>query len=278
MSITEQNSDNDLEVNPPKPFSKYRKDDEPGFKLNLNLNPKKSVPYLLVVFIFIMSLYLVFLLFDGIIMPAFVHNKDIVKVPDLTGKSIDEGSRILVNNHLAFKIAQEIYSEEYPPQTIVKQVPYIGMEVKEGRTIYLTVSKGKETVSVPYIINLTLNQARFELRKRGLEIGDIEYDFSDYIGRDSIMNQGVKAGSFLPYGSTVTITISQGSNSQMPIPALVGLKFEDIDAILSETGFILGNINYQSSETFTPNTIISQNPAQGELYITGTKIDITVSK
>lgn len=276
-SYDENNENNNFE---PKPYSKYRKQDDKNFNFNFNMNfdARKLLPYGLVVFIFFMSLYLFFLLFDGIIMPSLIHSKDIIKVPDLSGKNLDEGIAIVANSKLAYKISHEVYSEEFPNRTIVKQVPYAGSEVKEGRTVYLTVSKGKETVSVPYMVGLPVGVARVELLKRGLELGEINYDFSETIGKDSIMAQSINSNKYVPYGSAVNIVVSQGSNARDPIPSLIGLWLDEVNAIIEANGFELGNINYVQSETFTPNTIVSQFPIQGELHPKGTRIDITISK
>jgi eukaryotic-like serine/threonine-protein kinase len=276
LSDYQENIDN--EESTPKPFSKYRKQEDNIFKFDFNLNPKMLVPFVIIVFIFFMSLFLIFLLFDGVIMPALVHSKNVVTVPDISGKSFDEGLVQLSKANLAYKISHEIYSEEFPRRTIVKQVPYPGSEVKEGRTVYLTLSKGKETVAVPYLIGLPIGSARIELMKRGLELGEINYDFSETIGRDSIISQNITSSKYVPYGSAINIIVSQGSNATDPIPSLIGLWLNEVVAVIEENGFVLGNVNYQQSETFTPNTILGQNPPQGELHPKGTSIDITVSK
>ncbi|MBX3042674.1 MAG: PASTA domain-containing protein [Candidatus Kapabacteria bacterium] len=263
-----------------KPYSKYRNqnDTESNFRLNLSFKPKHALPYLIVILIFILSLYLVFLLVDGVLMPALVHNKKLVKVPDLTGKSLNEGLALISGAKLAYKISHEIYSEEYPSRTIVKQVPYHNMEVKEGRTLYLTVSKGKETVSVPYLINLPLSKARLELMNKGLELGEISYDFSETVGRDSIMAQSEQRNKFVPYGSVIHITVSQGSNAQEEVPMLTGLWLEEVSFVLDEHGFELGNITFQKNETYTLNTVIAQFPPAGEMHRKGTRIDVTISQ
>lgn len=278
MSDYNENID-DEEVSP-KPYSKHRKQDESNFKFDfdMNLDARRLLPFVIIAFIFFMSLFFIFLLFDGVIMPALVHSKDIVKVPDLSGKTLDEGISQISRSNLSYKISHEIYSEEFPSRTILKQVPYPGSEVKEGRTVYLTLSKGKETVAVPYLIGLPVGSAGVELVKRGLELGEVNYDFSETIGRDSIMSQSVSASKYLPYGSVVNVVVSQGSNATDPIPSLIGLWLDEVIGVIEDNGFQLGNVNFQQSETFTPNTILGQNPAPGELRLKGTQIDITVSK
>jgi serine/threonine-protein kinase len=278
LNQEEQNIDNDNQQTIHKPYSKFRDKNDDGFKLKLNFDPKTSLPYVVIVLIFILTMFFVFLVFDGIIMPSIVHNKSLVKVPDLTGKALDVGIREVVNKSLNYKVVQEIYSEEFPSQTIVKQVPSPNLSVKEGRTIYITLSKGKEMVTVPNLVGLPIGKVRVELMKIGLELGEIDYDNSEFIAKDTIMAQNIRGGQKVPYGSSVNIVISLGSDAQISVPSFIGLRYDEVLDIITNSGFILGEITYQQSETFTPNTIIGQTPEAGEIANKSSVINIIISK
>lgn len=262
-----------------KPYSKYRpKDDDKLTMFNLNRDYKKLLPYLYVLGAFIMAVYLLLMVFDAWIMPTMVHNRDLVKVPDVTGDNLLSAASMLKERGLNYSISNHQYSEEHSPETVIKQVPSSSTEVKVGRTVYLTVSKGKETVSVPPVIGLHLSTARFELMKRGFQLGEISYEFSDNIPKDSVMRQSKSAGQLRPYGEIIDLVISKGSDAQIPVPILIGLTLEEAKQILNEKGFVIGNVQYNSSDTFTPNTVIGQNPGQTELAPTGAIIDVIVAK
>lgn len=262
-----------------KPYSKFRpRDKYKFFGLEMNFNFKSSLPYFAVIGIFFLSVYLLLMVFDAWIMPAMIHNRDMVKVPNVTGANLKSASSALKQRGLNFGISTEQYSEEYPPETVIMQVPAADIEVKVGRTVYLTLSKGKEKVSVPHLIGQHLNTARFELMKRGFQIGEITYEFSDLIAKDSIIKQSISSGKIVPYGEIVHLVVSKGSDAQVPVPSLIGHTLDEARDILSAKGFIIGNIQYNVSETFTSNTIIGQNPSQSELAPHGTRIDIVISK
>ncbi len=278
MNYEEQNNENNNQEKIHKPYSKYRNKDNENFGIKLNYDVKKLSPYLIILLIFFLSLYFVFLLFDGIIMPSIVHSRDLVKVPNLSGKSLDEAIIELQKNKLSYKVVQEIYSEEYPENVVVKHIPTSNLEIKEGRTIYLTLSKGKEMVAVPNLIGFPISIVRNELSKVGLELGEINYDNSEFIAKDTVMAQSISIGKMVPYGTSVNIVISLGSNIQISVPSLVGLRYDEVIELLQKTGLSIGEISYKQSETFTPNTIIGQDPEAGEFVDKSILINLIISK
>ncbi len=262
-----------------KPYSKYRPRDEEAFLgVKMSFNFKKSLPYLSVVGIFFLSIYILLLIFDAWIMPAMVHNREMVEVPNVTGANLKSASLALKQRGLNFAVSTEQYNEEYPHETVIMQVPASDIKVKVGRTVYLTLSKGKENVSVPHLIGQHLNTARFELMKRGFQIGEISYEFSDLVAKDSVIKQSLTSGKLVPYGEIVHLIVSKGPDTQVPVPSLIGHTLEEARDILSGQGFIIGEIQYSISETFTPHTIIGQNPAKSELAPLGARIDIVISR
>lgn len=278
MNIQSHNEESQKNQKVHKPYSKFREIDDNNFKFKISLDGRKLAPYGIVILIFFLSLYFFFLLFDGIIMPALVHSKDMTKVPDITGKPINDAARILANHNLKYKVNQQVFSEEYQSQHIVKQVPFPGKSVKQGRTIYLTLSKGREMVSVPQLIGFPLSKARVELMKFGLEMGEINFENSEYIPKDTIMSQSMPGGKLVPYGSVVDVVVSLGSNQQIEMPNLVGLRYDEIFEVINQLGLVVGNVTYKDSETFTPNTVIYQTPIGGGLTSKSTPIDLIISK
>ena len=262
----------------PKPYSKFREKDDNDFNFNLKFNMRKSAPYLLVLLLFVITVLIVLVIFDKLLMPAMVHDRDTIKMPDITGLDLSKASVILEQSDLNYKVVNQQYSEQFPANVVLSQVPPPQQIIKEGRTVYLTISKGRETVTVPTLIGLNVRTARIELMKRGLELGAIAYDFSDMIAKDSIMYQSKNAGSSVQFGEVIDVVVSKGIATGTTVPSLIGSKLEDVEFILSQHGLILGVINYRHSETFTPNTVIEQSPSQGELVKDSTQINIIISK
>lgn len=244
----------------------------------MKFNWSKIKPYLLVILIFFAALYIFLLVFDNLIMPGMVHDRKTVKVPDVAGKSLDEAAKTLVAMGLGYQVSSEQYNESLSKETVMKQVPTPGTEVKVDRIVYLTISKGKQLVTVPSLVGKTIRDARVDLMKFGLELGDINYDYSDIIAADSIISQSPKPNEMVPYGKSISLVVSKGSNNKLVVPALIGMRVEDVESVLQDKGFTLGTISYEQSETFTSGTVIKQSPMPNEESPLGSPVNIIVSK
>jgi len=238
----------------------------------------KLRPYVLVLFGYAAFLLILALIIDSFVMPSIVHTKEKVKVPNVVGASNDEAKNRLHDVGLTMQITGELYSEKFESGYIMSQNPSPNADIKSGRPIFVSVSKGKETVAVPYLIGSNLRNARLQLMQRGLELGEILYDYTDDFPKDAIFAQSVAAGVYLPYGSIINLKVSKGSESQNRIPILIGFSFDEIARVLAEAGFILGEVTFRHSETYLPNTVIEQNPSFDLIAPAGTAINVVVSK
>lgn len=239
---------------------------------------QKYKQYVFVTVGYFIGLILLLLIIDNYIMPSIVHDRDTVRTPKVIGKALYDAKRVIENTSLEAKVTKEIYSEKFNAGVIVSQSPAGGTMVKSGRPIFLTLSKGKETVPVPYLIGATLRNSRFQLAQKGLELGNVTYNYSDYYGKDTVMSQSKSAGTYIPFGSSVDIIISKGSENQFKIPNLIGLSYEELNSVITESGFVLGTVSYQSSETYLPNVVVDQNPKADQTTASGTAINVVITK
>jgi len=258
-----------------KPYSKYR-DKEDEVKISFNISNIK--PYLIIFSIFIAILIIVLIIFDKILMPNMVFDKKIIEVPSLVGMNLEDGVEKLSQSGLDYKISGHLFSEKFPENTILSQIPQQGLKVKEGRTIYLTVSKGNQKVEVPNLVAYTLRVAKLELMKRGLQLGNVAYDFSELFGNDTIVYQNKPIGDLVPYGTEIDVVVSQGSNLTLTTPNLIGLRLDEAEKIIIENGFTLGTVTYKENGTFTSGTIYEQIPFPGEILPPNTMINLIISR
>ena len=257
-------------------FRKEPEDNTKEKKMNF-MQEKGFLPYMYSFLAFIATVIVLFLIFDKMIMPSMVHNRELVLVPDITGQPSDAAEDILKGKKLRSEITAQQYSEKFKEGIIVNQTPKPKTEVKSGRPVFLTVSKGKEKVTVPYLLGLSLRDAKINLLEHGLVLGDVSYKHSEAFPKDTIMKQSVKSGKMIPFGSQVSLVVSKGSENQVAVPVLIGRRIEEVESILQEKNLKLGNVSYKESDTFLPNTIIETFPSQNSLVQEGTSINIVVS-
>lgn len=242
------------------------------------LSRYKFYHYLFVLLGFILFIYILYLSLDKLIIPSYVHDDDKVVIPDLIGKDIKEAETILAKQNLILFQNRSQFSEELPPNTVMNQSPDAGTEVKLNRRVYITVSKGGESVNVPYLKMKSLRSARVSLVRRGLKLGNILYEHSDSIGVDTVLDQKIYSGMKVGFGTHVDLVVSKGPKNIVEVPNLIGLSFAEAIILLSEKNLQIGEITEISDETYQPNTIIGQNPLFGTEVKNNTEVKLSISK
>jgi serine/threonine-protein kinase len=126
-----------------------------------------------------------------------------VKLPNLAGVAVAEAQAQLEAAGLVVTTTEE-FSTEYPEGQVVSSTPAKGERVPVGSTVALVVSKGPPPVEVPYLIDMPKDDAVGLLQSLGL---NVEINEPPFTPLDRVISQDPAAGTLIPAGSTVTITI-----------------------------------------------------------------------
>jgi eukaryotic-like serine/threonine-protein kinase len=126
-----------------------------------------------------------------------------VKIPELVGTSADQARATLEAEDLVVATTEE-FSTSYSAGVVMSTVPAAGEKVDVGGTVTLVVSKGPPPVEVPYLIDMFREEAVALIESLGLVANVQEGPFTPL---NRVINQDPTAGSYIPVGSTVTITI-----------------------------------------------------------------------
>ena len=232
----------------------------------------------IVTFVYLLLLFLVLMVIDKFVLPAMTSGQATISVPNIIGLSIESAKKQIAMNNLTFEIEKRIYNDKIPEGAIVSQIPSQKSLVKQGRCVYVTVSKGKELVAVPYIKGQVSRNAKLNLMKVGLEIGKIDYEFNDNVGKDTIISQSIIPGKKIPYGSQVNLVISKGAEKQLKVPMLIGLTKYEAIRLIEEIELELENIEYVRDNTYFPNIVIDQVPPPGTIATPQTTIRIIITE
>ena len=142
-----------------------------------------------------------------------LHGKAI-EVPNVCGRTLDEGAKILGDKTLGYEIVDYKYLKGAAENEILEQRPTGLSKVKKGRKIQLTLNSGKEpTISLPDVVdNCSLREAVARLRAAGFKLtehvtvaGEKDWVYSVMMGKDTL-----KSSSEIPLGSTLTLVIGSG--------------------------------------------------------------------
>jgi len=223
------------------------------------------------------GILIVILLLDNIVFPWYVSSPQKI-VPTVIGMEDKEAVILLEEQGFNPVIGDTSYGLKFPRGTIFFQRPGEGDIVKEGRRIYLFVSGGEKTVSVPVLKGKSILDAKFALERIGLKLGRIERVASNQ-PEDMIFDQQYEAGTPLKQGAFVSITVSTGrGGGVITVPDLIGKSLADARNILKDLNLNVGKINYQSSVTLLPNTVLDQYPTAGNKLNPGQVVDLFVTK
>jgi beta-lactam-binding protein with PASTA domain len=126
-----------------------------------------------------------------------------VEIPDVAGADIAVAESTLRDLGLVTDVVRE-YSDTVPLDAVISSAPAPGELVESGSSITLTVSDGPPPVEVPYLIDMIREDAVALIESLGLVV-DINEPPITPLNR--VISQDPSAGTLLPRGSTVTITI-----------------------------------------------------------------------
>jgi hypothetical protein len=136
-----------------------------------------------------------------------------VKVPDVSGKGLDEAISMLTKANLSVGSVSEAYHETALEGTVISQSPTPDDRVEAGTTINLTVSKGPqpEMVKVPSLIGMTGREAFQVLQSMNLQGGSLTSASPQ--PKDTVISQTPEPGSLVPEGSRVMLIVSLGPDA-----------------------------------------------------------------
>ena len=237
---------------------------------------KKSAKIFLIIFVvFIISLFI----FDSFIMPSYVKNYDVVKVPNVVNLKSEEANQKLKDFKFNPVQSEIRIDRTHPAGIVVAQNPLPNKEVKSGRNVYLIISGGEEFISAPNLIGKTFREAKANLIRNGLQIGEILHDTSIIYPKGTIKFQNIDPKSKIKRDDKINIVLSVGEELINEItPNLIGKNLNEAEQIIINSGFIVGNITFVPKENQRNKVVLEQNPNVGEQIKLNQKIDLIISE
>jgi beta-lactam-binding protein with PASTA domain/predicted Ser/Thr protein kinase len=193
-----------------------------------------------------------------------------VPVPLVEGLREPLAKNKIRDAHLVPKVSRE-FSDTIEKGVVISQDPAAGEKVQKNGNVDITVSNGKETVSVPSVIGKVRDDAVSTLTNAGLVAKVFEVPSSKPI--DTITGQEPKAGITVVKGSKVRINVSSGP-ANVTVPSVIGLPFDQASTVLQNQGFAVGRKDVESDQA--AETVIDQSPSGSARP--GSTITLSVSK
>lgn len=234
-------------------------------------------PLFYVPLICVASLVALYFLLNNLIMPLYVHSGSVAVVPSVVGMKQDDAVKKISDAGYEAVKYEVRFDDKSAEGTIIRQTPEAGEETKPGRKVFLVISGGKEMVMVPDLRGKMLRDAKMLLLKANLNIGNVDYVYTDSASNGTIYKQTPVAGIKINTSTKVDLTVSQGPlMGRVPVPDLTKLTLSDAIAKLTANRLSLGKVTFEAKPDGVPNTVMDQYPTQGELLTEGSTVDVFV--
>ena len=190
---------------------------------------------------------------------------------DLTGLGVDDATAALAADDLALAASPvEEFSETVAAGLVISQVPVAGTTVERGSEVAVVLSKGREPITVPSVVEQERGAAETALTDAGLEPAVTE-EFSESVPAGTVISQAPADGTLFR-GDAVALVVSKGP-PLVEVPAVRGTQVEEATRVLREAGFEV------EVRRLVPNgfgTVLSSDPAAGEQVPKGSTVTINV--
>ena len=182
-----------------------------------------------------------------------------VQIPNLVGKEQSQAVYESEQLKLSILVGGEQYSKDVPAGCIISQEPPYAEDfaVKEGSTITVVISKGRNLVKVPKVVGKKVDEATTELEALGLFV-NVEEEYNKKVEAGYVTEQSVEAKKEIDAGETITIKVSKGVEKVI-VPDLLG-KTEDVAKdIITESGLKLKYVYTDIDENRPDGVVIYQD-------------------
>jgi beta-lactam-binding protein with PASTA domain len=195
----------------------------------------------------------------------------LVPVPSVTSKAEDAATRELTEAGFEVRV-QRTYHDTVPEGRVIEQNPDAGTNHEVGKSVRITVSRGKEPVDVPDVTGLAEAEASAILQAATLAVRVVE-EFSTEVPRGQVIRQQPVSGRTVAQESTVTIVVSKGPE-RFPMPDVVGAATADAQAQLQGLGL---NVRVVTVPNSAGAQVVSQQPDAGVTVEQGQQVTIYVA-
>jgi len=234
------------------------------------LNKDKIKTIIIFILIIIITAYLT--------MSYVIKGRQVI-VPNIKGLDVQMARNKCVEKHLYLKEREtEGYSVTVPEGCVMAQDPVEGAYVKEGRTVYVTVSKGLKLISVPNLQSENIRQSKIRLEQNNLMLGKEARIGTKDIPEGDILAQNPPPNALVRKDSPVSVLASSGERDVYYVmPNLVGKKYDDIRKSIYAAKMELGKINYVDVSGQEKGVIVQQSPLPGVKVKRGSQIDLSLN-
>jgi serine/threonine-protein kinase len=202
-----------------------------------------------------------------------------VEVPNVIDLPFEEAKDIL--NEVGFYIEEDglRYSDVVIKGHVIEQSEDPGEILKEGFTIRVVVSKGKNMIEIPNLLQKDIAEAQIILENNELIVGDVSYIAND-LPKGYIVSQSPEMGTEAQVGQVVDLVVSQGNSlDEYLMQKLLGMTYDEALERFDGTGInlLMDPVDSYIFSEYEKDLIAEQDIAQGTTIYPGNTIYVKIS-
>lgn len=200
----------------------------------------------------------------------------VVTMPSVIGLSASAAQRALGTHGLQLRVADRVYSS-LPVNSVVRQSPPSGEQVKIGQDAHVVLSLGPQMASVPSLEGASMRAARIALLQAGMQLGEVSEIYLPDSEPDKVLRQSPPPGTSA-VSPRVDLLVAEGDRPQAYVmPGVVGLPQPDAERILTAAGLRVTKVTQILQAGAPKSTVIGQTPPHGQRIAGDATVEIAVS-
>ncbi|MFI5665651.1 Stk1 family PASTA domain-containing Ser/Thr kinase [Streptomyces sp. NPDC051704] len=204
---------------------------------------------------------------NGAVALTVSRGPELVFVPDLKGKPLEEAKAELTRSGLAPGMVTQAFSQDVAQGAVISTDPPGGQKRATDTAVAIVVSKGRP-VQVGNVVGRPLDQARAALQDLGLKVEMAAEQVNSPFPAGTVANQSIGAGAQAATGDTVTLTVSKGPR-QVLVPNVTGQEADVARKALEAAGF---KVKVERPLISFSNTVDAQSVPGGQSAPEGSTI------
>lgn len=184
-------------------------------------------------------------------------------IPNLVNVSSERAQDDLAKLDLTSKIVIES-SSDIAEGNVISTDPEAGVSVEAGSTVTLHVSSGEETVVMPKLEGMALDDATNALAAAGLELGTVIQRNDKALAANTVISASEKADTELDPGTVINLVVASG---KMTLKDLVGWTVDAATTNLTDLGLVAVPVETADCPATEPPTVHSMSVAPGDVPI-----------
>ena len=193
-----------------------------------------------------------------------------VIVPSLVGQHVNQASAMLQERRLLMGPVRKEITGGRPTGTVLSQSPTGGTRVRLNSEVQLVVEA--ESMLVPAVVGLPLNQARAILNERRLNLSSVREEITGRYPVGTVLRQSPTGGVHVSPQSRLQLVVEADS---VVVPNLHHLNSNQARQILQQGRLTLGHAGEVVTGQAVPGAIVSQTPNPGMRVKPSTMVRVT---